>query len=135
MKIIDITKLEKVVEKQGKTVSRCPACAKSGGDRKAEHLVVYPDGRFGCAAYPEDKQHRREILALVGVEGGCSSWPKPVVIKRPACADREPRRLFTLSLTKRSEELLSRSVDEELVEYLREAVYDPSQEPLPELTE
>jgi len=52
----------------GTVVARCPACAAEGQDRKGEHLVVYPDGRFGCVAYPGDGGwlHRREIWAAVG---------------------------------------------------------------------
>jgi hypothetical protein len=52
----------------GTVVARCPACAASGADRKAEHLVVYPDGRFGCVANPGDAgwMHRKQVWEAVG---------------------------------------------------------------------
>ncbi len=52
----------------GTLVARCPACAADGQDRKGEHLVVYPDGRFGCVAHPGDAGwlHRKAIWEAVG---------------------------------------------------------------------
>ena len=65
---LDTAKLEKVRELAGGVVqARCPACAEGGGDRKGEHLRVYPDGRYGCCVHPKDGQHRKRIFALVGV--------------------------------------------------------------------
>ena len=64
----------------GRIQARCPACAEGGGDTKAEHLVVYPDGRFGCCLHPGDKQHRKRIFALVGRK---KSIPVITVMKRP----------------------------------------------------
>jgi hypothetical protein len=63
----------------GRIQARCPACAEGGGDTKAEHLVVYPDGRFGCCLHPGDKQHRKRIFALVGRKKTI-----PVITVRPA---------------------------------------------------
>src|SRR5262249_10247233 len=34
--------------------------------RTGNHLVVYPNGKFGCTAHPGDKAHRRRIAQLVG---------------------------------------------------------------------
>src|SRR3954453_16928398 len=45
---------------------RCPACAQLGGDKKGEHLMIFPDGRFGCAANQGDEEHRRQIWRLAG---------------------------------------------------------------------
>ena len=65
---LDTAKLEKVRELAGGIVqARCPACAEGGGDRKGEHLRVYPDGRYGCCVHPKDGQHRKRIFALAGV--------------------------------------------------------------------
>jgi hypothetical protein len=65
---LDAAKLEKVRELAGGVVqARCPACAEGGGDRKGEHLRIYPDGRYGCCVHPKDGQHRKRIFALVGV--------------------------------------------------------------------
>lgn len=55
MSKIDPKKLTNVVEKDGKTIARCPACAARGNDAKGEHLVIFPDGKFGCVANPKDK--------------------------------------------------------------------------------
>lgn len=64
---LDVTKLENAVRKSdGKIIARCPACAAAGGDTKGEHLVVFPDGKYGCVAYPKYKAHNREILKLTG---------------------------------------------------------------------
>jgi hypothetical protein len=64
---LDVRKLEKVRElANGATQARCPACAESGGDRKGEHLRIYPDGRYGCCVHPKDAQHRKRIFALAG---------------------------------------------------------------------
>jgi hypothetical protein len=69
---LDTAKLEKVRElASGVLQARCPACAEDGGDRKAEHLRVYADGRYGCCVHPKD-----------GTTGnGFSRWP---VIGNPA---------------------------------------------------
>lgn len=52
----------------GTVLARCPACAAGGQDRKGEHLVVYPDGRFGCVLHPGDggSVHRKMIWEVVG---------------------------------------------------------------------
>jgi len=64
---LDVGKLEKARELAGGIVqARCPACAEGGGDRKGEHLRVYPDGRYGCCVHPKDGGHRKRIFALVG---------------------------------------------------------------------
>src|SRR5512136_1443079 len=65
---LDVQKLEKVRElANGVTQARCPACAEGGGDRKGEHLRIYPDGRYGCCVHPKDREHRKRIFALAGV--------------------------------------------------------------------
>lgn len=64
---LDLAKLELKRDLPGGVVqARCPACAESGGDRKGEHLRVYPDGRFGCCVHPKDGEHRKRIFALAG---------------------------------------------------------------------
>ena len=52
----------------GTVVARCPACAAGGQDRSGEHLVVYPDGRFGCVVHPgaDGVLHRKAIWEAVG---------------------------------------------------------------------
>lgn len=48
----------------GSIQAQCPACAREGEDSKGEHLRVWPDGKFGCAKYPDNKQHRQLIHRL-----------------------------------------------------------------------
>ncbi len=64
---LDRDQLEKVRDKHGKVTARCPACAEDGGDRRGEHLVLFDDGKFTCAANPGDHEHRKRIYALAGV--------------------------------------------------------------------
>jgi hypothetical protein len=71
--ILDLTLLEKVRHIGEKITARCPACAESGGDRKGNHLAIFPSGKFACAAVPGDTEHRRRIFALVGTVG---SWER-----------------------------------------------------------
>lgn len=64
---LDLKKLENVKTKaDGKVTARCPACAVDGGDRKGEHLVIFPDGKYGCAVFVGDKDHNRQIFRLTG---------------------------------------------------------------------
>ncbi|HEY3899576.1 MAG TPA: hypothetical protein VGM54_13230 [Chthoniobacter sp.] len=64
--MINQSKLKNVVQKDGKIEAQCPACQQAGADSKGNHLVVYPDGEFGCVANPGDKEHNKQILKLVG---------------------------------------------------------------------
>src|SRR5512137_983968 len=74
---LDIGKLEKARELAGGIVQAgCPACAEGGGDRKGEHLRIYPDGRYGCCVHPKDGEHRKRIFALAG-ERGKLPFPSP----------------------------------------------------------
>jgi len=73
----------------GRIQARCPACAEEGGDTKGEHLIIYPDGRFGCCVHPGDKQHRKRIFALAGE--ATKRQVKPVVVVRKASATQSAR--------------------------------------------
>ena len=65
--MIDVSRLMNVSCKtNGEIVAQCPACAAAGGDSKGDHLIVFPDGKFGCVAHSKDKAHNRKILKLVG---------------------------------------------------------------------
>jgi AAA domain len=44
----------------------CPACRKAGSDKSGDHLLIQPGGKFGCAANPNDREHRQEIFRLAG---------------------------------------------------------------------
>lgn len=67
---LDLKKLEKLVGlADGMKRARCPACAEKRQDTKGEHLLIYPDGRFGCCLFPRDREHRKQIFALAGERG------------------------------------------------------------------
>lgn len=73
---LQLDRLEMVRHSNSKVTARCPACAADGGDRTGNHLVIFPDGRFGCAAMPGDPGHRRHIFALAGVAGSYNRDPE-----------------------------------------------------------
>lgn len=64
---LNLEKLENCQElPDGRRIARCPACAESGGDQKMNHLIIYPDGKYGCAAHQGDGNHRKRIYQLAG---------------------------------------------------------------------
>lgn len=73
---LDLSKLSRLQEKAGKTTAACPACAENGGDTNGNHLAIWPDGRFGCAVHPQNKEHRKRIFALAGVKNGANHKTK-----------------------------------------------------------
>ncbi|HEY0549875.1 MAG TPA: hypothetical protein VGF13_09745 [Verrucomicrobiae bacterium] len=85
---LDINRLENVRKHgDGKVVARCPACAADGKDETGNHLVVYPDGKFGCVANPKDTAHRKAIFKLCGVPSDAPHQPKAIEI-RPKSAHK-----------------------------------------------
>jgi hypothetical protein len=78
---LDLSKLKNVVKLNEKTTAQCPACHQAGGDRKGNHLVIFPDGRFGCVVFPGDKEHRRQIARLVASGSQQPAAPKKIAIK------------------------------------------------------
>lgn len=54
----------------GSLIARCPACAEAGNDNRGEHLIIFPNGRFGCATHPGDPEHRKKIFKLAGDRTG-----------------------------------------------------------------
>ena len=88
---LDLSRLENVRQRCGRTVARCPACAEHGQDEKGEHLIIMPDGRFGCVVCPgaAGKDHRKQIHALAGDPatrrlGACRVRVRRPLIHRPA---------------------------------------------------
>jgi hypothetical protein len=65
---LDVSRLENVRKRIGKTIARCPACAEANGDAKGDHLVIWPNGSFSCVANPgvPGHEHRKRINALAG---------------------------------------------------------------------
>lgn len=73
-----------------KWIGRCPACAENGNDKKGEHLAVYADGRFACAAFKGDAgtQHRSRMAQLCpALRGGKGTGP--VFVAPDLTAERE----------------------------------------------
>jgi hypothetical protein len=96
---LDPSKLENARQCGQKIIARCPACAEQGHDQKGEHLVIMPDGRFGCVTSPgaPGKEHRQRIYALAGDKmtsrrGACMiRVRRPVLPKLPEIAGASPR--------------------------------------------
>lgn len=80
--MIDLTKLEKVRELPGgRIIARCPACAEVDRDHNGQHLTVWPDDHYACAANQGDHEHLRRINALVGIATG--ERARPIWTPRP----------------------------------------------------
>lgn len=104
---LDLTRLEKVRRIGQKIIARCPACAEGGGDRRGDHLAIFSNGKFACAAYPGDSEHRRRVFALVGVTGEHDrdpererAWHNHRATERQAAMRR--RRLLATATEKRA---------------------------------
>lgn len=78
---LDIGKLSNVSppNHEGAIVAQCPACDEEGCDQTGRnHLIVFKNGKYGCALYPESPgfpdperaQHLRRIHQLAGAPPG-----------------------------------------------------------------
>lgn len=79
---LDLTRLEHVRHSGDITTARCPACAEGNGDRKGKHLIIYPSGKYGCAAMQRDPEHRQRIFALAGIVGEREHDPEQEKLRR-----------------------------------------------------
>lgn len=90
---INITRLQHV-RQRGETIrSQCPACAEIGADNTGNHLIVQPDGRFGCIVHTGANgiEHRKRIFALAG-DTTKAADARPVPQHRPhVTAKASPR--------------------------------------------
>lgn len=65
---LDISRLENVKHlTDGAIRAACPACLAAGSDKSCDHLLIQANGKFGCAANPNDHDHRTEIFKLAGI--------------------------------------------------------------------
>ena len=71
--MLNLKKLKKAVQKDGKVEAQCPACVEAGADSTGNHLVVYPNGKYGCVANPGDDEHSKIIFKLAGQREGAVS--------------------------------------------------------------
>ena len=89
---LDKARLENVKHLDGGAIrAACPACRKAGSDKSGEHLLIQPGGKYGCAANPNDREHRQEIFRLAGIKTApainSSAKPaKPTIKKEFVCA-------------------------------------------------
>lgn len=83
---LDLSRLENVHQRGSRIIARCPACAKDDRDEKGEHLVIMPDGRFGCVVYPgaAGKDHRKRISAIAGDPNTRKRGAFNVRVRRPS---------------------------------------------------
>jgi hypothetical protein len=88
-------RLENAKERNGKLTARCPACAAAGQDATGNHLVVFPDGKFGCVANPGDSLHRQEIFRLIGDHTSCQP---PIPALKPKAAGPVRKVIRTVNL-------------------------------------
>ena len=64
---LDLSRLQSVQHLDGGPVrAACPACRAAGEDHTGDHLLIESSGKFGCAKYPGDAEHRKRIWALAG---------------------------------------------------------------------
>lgn len=82
---LDPSKLENARQCEQKIIARCPACAQQGHDQKGNHLVIMPDGRFGCVTCPGagGKKHRQKIYALAGDKTASCQIASNIRVHRP----------------------------------------------------
>ena len=79
---LDTSKLQNVVKAaNGDIQARCPACAAAGNDTQGNHLKIFADGKYACAAFQGDKGHRKEIHKLAGVPMNAVARTGQVTVK------------------------------------------------------
>lgn len=96
---LDENKLGKLVPKgeSGNRIGRCPACAAEGADETGNHLIIYQDGRFGCAKYPafgdtgERKRHLAMICTIAGLSDQNQQSPEPEISPEVLAKRRKER--------------------------------------------
>jgi len=76
---LDTAKLENVQHlPDGSTRAACPACRAAGEDHTGNHLLIQPDGKFGCAKQADDHAHRQRIWELAGSKATAAPLP-PII--------------------------------------------------------
>ncbi len=103
---LDFSKLENMKHLAGGSVrAACPACREQGGDNTGEHLHIDSAGKFGCAKFQGDAEHRRAIWRLAGKYDASNHFRNDIgyadaFVKRHAdsiryCADEAAWLVFT----------------------------------------
>lgn len=88
---LDLSKLDVGAESPDCIISRCPACAEDDRDSRGEHLIIYPEGQFACAAFQGDagEEHRKRIWELAGLRTPSSRPPRRRILE-PLTGRRVP---------------------------------------------
>lgn len=76
---LDLSKLQNLRSgANGCKTAGCVACMEQGRDHTRDHLIIYPDGKWGCLAFPgpEGDAHRKRIWALAGDGANRESFPQ-----------------------------------------------------------
>ena len=98
---LDSSRLEKVRQRSGKLLARCPACAEMGEDRKCDNLMIWETGAYKCIKADVGTPHHKRIWKLAGDPTTAAS-PRPLPFMRTEpVAKPVPRipQLRTLSVT------------------------------------
>lgn len=76
---LDLNKLDNVIlHADGSVHAACPACREAGEDVSGNHLFIWPSGKYGCAKYVGDKEHRKLVWKLAGMPKiqNDAPWPE-----------------------------------------------------------
>jgi hypothetical protein len=118
---LDLSKVEKLKRgPKGSAIGRCPACALDNHDKSGNHLIVYSDGKYGCAKHREDKEHTNLIYQLIGKysDGSIKNTP---VSKQPQI--EEPEIIYPDSyldrLIKDHSYWINRNISQETIELFK----------------
>jgi hypothetical protein len=71
--ILNVARLLNKVQTGKGIECQCPACHEEGRDKNCDNLLIFPDGRYQCAALigcgpQENHRHNQRIYGLVGLE-------------------------------------------------------------------
>ena len=90
--MLDLTKIKKLRNQNGKLVGQCPACAETGNDKSCNHLFINPDGKFGCVCYQgtDGDFHRKRIFELIGIPDEPEPGEKPKWTPQPCGPENAP---------------------------------------------
>ena len=78
---LDTTRLNKLKRIGDGYQAQCPACwTDYGQDKSGNHLRIFPDGKYGCAMYQGDHEHRSRIWELCGLP--LDQRPVPQFVRR-----------------------------------------------------
>lgn len=121
---LDIAKLYAVKPgPNGTLIAQCPACAKNGRDIKsANHLIIYPNGAYGCAAHQGDNEHTKAIWSLAG-DGSINTDQSNQVLTEPIeTIETFYDESLLDKLVKKHDYFIGRGITEETLNYFRGGV-------------